>query len=83
MINKIIDEHKKLKGIVKTDTFCLIDTKELVTTVIKTTNNKYLRFYEVDLLNFEYYDNTVYIHDVNNGYSQEIDNKIIEKITIL
>ena len=83
MINKIIDEYKKLKGIVKTDTFCLIDTKELVTTVIKTTNNKYLRFYEVDLLNFEYYDNTVYIHDVNNGYSQEIDNKIIEKITIL
>lgn len=83
MINKIIDEYKYLKGIVKTDSFCLIDTKKLVTVVIKTTNNNYLRFYDVDLLNFEYFDNTVYIHDKNNGYSQEIQNNIIEKITIL
>lgn len=83
MLNKIHDEYKKLKGIVKTNTFCLIDTKKLVTVVIKTTNNNYLRFYDVDLLNFEYFDNTVYIHDINNGYSEEIDNNIIEKITIL
>ena len=83
MLNKVIDEYKYLKGIVKTDSFCLIDTKKLVTVVIKTTNNNYLRFYDVDLLNFEYFDNTVYIHDINNGYSEEIDNKIIEKITIL
>ena len=83
MLNKIIDEYKYLKGIVKTDSFCLIDTKKLVTVVIKTTNNNYLRFYDVDLLNFEYFDNTVYIHDINNGYSEEIDNNIIEKITIL
>ena len=83
MINKIIDEYKYLKGIVKTNTFCLIDTEKLVTVVIKTTNNNYLRFYDVDSLNFEYFDNTVYIHDINNGYSEEIDNNIIEKITIL
>lgn len=83
MLNKIIDEYKKLKGIIKTDTFCLIDTKKLLTVVIKTIDNKYLRFYEVDLLNFEYIDNTVYIHDIKNGYSQEIQNNIIEKITIL
>lgn len=83
MINKIVDEYKKLKGIVKTNTFCLIDTKKLVTVVIRTKNNNYLRFYDVDLLNFEYFDNTVYIHDINNGYSEEIDNNIIEKITIL
>ena len=83
MLNKVIDEYKYLKGIVKTDSFCLIDTKKLVTVVIKTTNNNYLRFYDVDLLNFEYFDNTVYIHDINNGYSEEIQNNIIEKITIL
>lgn len=83
MLNKIVDEYKKLKGIIKTDTFCLIDTKKLVTVVIWTKNNNYLRFYDVDLLNFEYFDNTVYIHDINNGYSEEIDNNIIEKITIL
>lgn len=83
MLNKIVDEYKYLKGIVKTDSFCLIDTKKLVTVVIWTKNNNYLRFYNVDLLNFEYFDNTVYIHDINNGYSEEIDNKIIEKITIL
>lgn len=83
MINKIHDEYKNLKGIVKTDKFCLIDTKKLLTVVIKTIDNKYLRYYEVDLLNFEYVDNTVYIHDINNGYSEEIDNAIIEKITIL
>ena len=83
MLNKIVDEYKYLKGIVKTDSFCLIDTKKLVTVVIWTKNNNYLRFYDVDLLNFEYFDNTVYIHDINNGYSEEIDNNIIEKITIL
>ena len=83
MLNKIVDEYKYLKGIVKTDSFCLIDTKKLVTVVIWTKNNNYLRFYDVDLLNFEYFDNTVYIHDINNGYSEEIDNNIIERITIL
>ena len=83
MLNKIIDEYKYLKGIVKTDSFCLIDTKKLVTVVIWTKNNNYLRFYDVDLLNFEYFDNTVYIHDTHNGYSEEIDNEIIKKITIL
>lgn len=83
MLNKIIDEYRYLKSIVKTDSFCLIDTKKLVTVVIWTKNNNYLRFYDVDLLNFEYFDNTVYIHDIHNGYSEEIDNRIIKKITIL
>ena len=82
MINKIVDEYRKIEGIIKKESFCLIDTK-LATVVIRTINNDYLRFYEVDLLNFEYTDNTVYIHDKNNGYSQEIQNNIIEKITIL
>ena len=82
MINKIVDEYRKIKEIIKKESFCLIDTKP-ATVVIRTKDNDYLRFYEVILLNFEYYDNTVYIYDVNNGYSQEIKNKIIEKITIL
>ncbi len=83
MLNKIVDEYKYLKGIVKTNTFCFIDAKKLLTVVIKTIDNKYLRFYEVDLLNLEYIDNVVYIHDIKSGYSQPIDNSIIEKITIL
>lgn len=83
MLNKMVDEYQKLNRIVKTNDFCLIDTKELVTTVIKTTNNDYLRFYEVYMICFEYIDNSVYIHDVTNGYSEEINDEVIEKITIL
>lgn len=82
MLNKIVDEYRKIKGIIKKESFCLIDTKP-ATVVIRTKDNDYLSFYEVDLLNFEYFDDTVYIHDKNNGYSGEIDNNIIEKITIL
>ena len=58
MINKIVDEYQKLKGIVKTNTFCLIDTKKLVTVVIRTINNNYICYYEVDFINFDYDDNT-------------------------
>lgn len=83
MINKIVDEYKYLKGIVKTNTFCLIDTKKLVTVVIRTINNNYLCYYEVDYINFDYDDNTFYVHDVNNGYSKSIQNGRIQKITIL
>ena len=83
MLNKIIDEYKYLKGIVKTNTFCLIDAKKLLTIVIRTTNNNYLRFYEADHIEFDYTDETVYIHDVNHGYNKPINNNIIEKITIL
>ena len=83
MINKIVDECQKLKGIVKTDTFCLIDTKELVTVVIRTINNNYLCYYEVDYINFDYDDNTFYVYDINNGYSTSIQNCRIKQITIL
>ena len=82
MINKIVDEYKYLKGIVKTNTFYLIDTKKLVTVVIRTYNNNYLRFYDVDYLEYDV-DDTVYIHTVNKGYSKPLQNKRIEKITIL
>lgn len=82
MINKIVDEYKYLKGIVKTNTFYLIDTKKLVTVVIRTYNNNYLRFYDVDHLEYDV-DDTVYIHTVNKGYSKPLQNKRIEKITIL
>ena len=82
MINKIVDEYKYLKGIVKSNTSCLIDTKKLVTIVIKTYNNNYLCFYDVDHLNYDV-DDTVYIHDVNKGYSKPLQNSRIEKITIL
>ena len=83
MINKIIDEYLKLKGIVKTDTFCLIDTKQLVTVVVRTYNNNYLCFYDVDFLNFDYEDSTFYVYDVNNGYNKPLKNERIERITIL
>ena len=83
MLNKIIDEYKYLKGIVKTNTFCLIDAKKLLTIVIKTIDNDYLCFYESDFIEFDYEDKTVYIHDVNHGYNKPINNNIIEKITIL
>lgn len=83
MINKIVDEYKYLKGIVKTNTFCLIDAKKLLTVVIKTYNNNYIRYYDVDLLEFDYEDKTIYIHDINKGYSKPLQNKRIEKITIL
>lgn len=83
MLNKIIDQYKYLKGIVKTNTFCMIDAKKLLTVVIRTTNNNYLRYYDVDLLEFDYTDETVYIHDINNGYSKPLKNNRIEKITIL
>lgn len=83
MLNKIHDEYFKLKGIVKTDSFCIIDTKELVTIVIRTYNNNYLRYYDVDFLNFDYDDNTFYVYDINNGYSKPLQNNRIEKITIL
>lgn len=82
MINKIVDEYKKLKGIVKTNTFCLIDTKKLVTVVIRTIDNDYLRFYENDFIEFDYEDETIYIHNIN-GYNKPIKNEIVEKITIL
>ena len=83
MLNKIHDEYKKLKGIVKTNTFCLIDTYKLLTVVIRTKNNKYIRFYDVDYLAFDYTDNTIYVHDINNGYSKPLQNERMEKITIL
>lgn len=83
MINKIVDENKYLKGIVKTNTFCLIDAKKLLSVVIKTTNNNYLCYYDVDILEFDYKDEIIYIHDVNDGYSKSIRNNEIEKITIL
>ena len=83
MINKIVDEYYKLKGIVKTNTFCIIDTKELVTIVVRTKQNRYLRYYDVDYLNFDYEDNTFYVYDINNGYNKPLKNERIEKITIL
>ena len=83
MLNKIIDEYKKLKGIVKTDTFCLIDTYEPITVVVRTKQNRYLRYYDVDFLNFDYEDSTFYVYDINNGYSKPLQNNRIEKITIL
>ena len=83
MINKIVDEYLKLKGIVKTDTFCLIDTKELITVIVRTINNNYVFYYEVDYINFDYDDNTFYVYDINNGYSKPLKNERIEKITIL
>lgn len=83
MLNKIFDKYKYLKGIVKTNTFCMIDAKKLLTVVIRTTNNNYLRYYDVDLLEFDYMDETVYIHNINNGYSKPIKDEIIKKITIL
>ena len=83
MLNKVIDEYKYLKGIVKTNTSCLIDTKKLVTLVVRTKQNRYLRYYDVDFLNFDYDDNTFYVHDINNGYSKPLQNSRIERITIL
>lgn len=83
MLNKIVDEYKYLKGIVKTDSFCLIDTKKLITVVVKTYNNNYLRYYDVDYINFDYEDSTFYVHDINKGYSKSLQNNRIEKITIL
>ena len=41
MLNKIRDEYKYLKGIIKADNFCFIDAKKLLTVVIKTINNEY------------------------------------------
>lgn len=83
MINKIVDECQKLKGIVKTDTFCIIDTKELVTIVVRTKQNGYLSYYDVDFLNFDFEDSTFYVYDINNGYNKPLKNERIEKITIL
>ena len=83
MINKIHDEYRKLKGIVKTNTFSIIDTKKLTYVVIKTKDNKYLCFYKVDFLKFDYVDNSVYVHDINNSYNEKIDNDVIDIITIL
>ena len=83
MINKIVDEYKKLKGIVKTNTFCLIDTKKLATVVVRSINNNYVCYYEVDFINFDYDDNTFYVHDVNSGYNKPLKNERIKKITIL
>ena len=80
---KIVDEYKYLKGIVKTNTFCLIDTYKLITVVIRTKNNNYLSFYDVDCIEFDYIDNTIYIHDINKGYSKPLKNERMEKITIL
>ena len=80
---KIIDEYKYLKGIVKTNTFCLIDTYKLITVVIRTKNNNYLSFYDVDFIEFDYINNTIYIHDINNGYSKPLKYERMEKITIL
>ena len=82
MINKIVDEYQKLNRIVKTEMFCLIDTKELITVVIRTYNNNYLCYYNVDFLNFDYENNTFYVRDVN-GYNKPLKNERIEKITIL
>ena len=83
MINKIVDEYKYLKGIVKTNTFCLIDAYKLITVVIRTKNNNYLSFYDVDFIEFDYTDNTIYVHDINKGYSKPLKNERMEKITIL
>lgn len=83
MINKIVDEYQKLKGIVKTDTFCIIDTKELVTLVVRTKQNRYLCYYDVDFLNFDYDDSTFYVYDTSNGYNKPLKNERIERITIL
>ena len=82
MINKIVDEYKKLNRIVKTDTFCLIDTKKLVTVVIRTYNNNYLCYYDVDFLNFDYENSTLSVRDIN-GYNKPLKNERIERITIL
>lgn len=83
MLNKIHDEYRKLKGIVKTNTFSIIDTKKLTYVVIKTKDNEYLCFYKVDFLKFDYVYNSVYVHDINNGYNEKIDNDVIDIITIL
>lgn len=83
MINKIVDEYQKLKGIVKTDTFCIIDTKELVTIVVRTKQNRYLSYYDVDFLNFDYEDSTFYVYDINNGYNKPVKNERIEEISVL
>ena len=83
MIYKIVDESLKLKGIVKTDTFCIIDTKKLVTVVVRTKNNRYICYYDVDFLNFDYEDSTFYVYDINNGYNKPLKNERIEQITVL
>ena len=83
MINKIVDKYQKLNRIVKTDTFCLIDTKELLTLVVRTKQNRYLRYYDVDFLNFDYKNNTFYVRDIKNGYNKPLKNERIEQITIL
>ena len=82
MINKIVDEYQKLNRIVKTDTFCLIDTKELISLIVRTKQNRYLCYYDVDFLNFDYENNTFYVRDIN-GYNKPLKNERIEKITIL
>ena len=83
MLNKRVDEYYKLKGIVKTDSFWLIDTKELVTIVVRTKQNRYLSYHDVDFLNFDYEDSTFYVYDINNGYNKPLKNERIERITIL
>ena len=83
IINKIVDECHKLKGIVKTDTFYIIDSKELVTVVVRTKQNRYLSYHDVDFLNFDYEDSTFYVYDINKGYNKPLKNERIERITIL
>ena len=83
MLNKIVDEYKHLKGIVKTNTSCLIDTKKLVTVVVKTKQNRYICYCDVDFFGYEDEGRTFYAHNVNSGYNKPLKNERIEKITIL
>ena len=76
----LIDEYEKIKGIVKTNNSSIIYTKPS-TIVIWTKQNRYICYYEVDLLNFNYEDSTIYVH--NNGYNKPLQCTRIKKISIL
>ena len=78
---KIVDEYKHIKGSVETNTSCLMDTKELVTVVIMTKKERYICYWDVDFLKFNYENNTVYVH--NGRYNKPLKKSRIKKITIL
>lgn len=83
MLSKIKDEYKKLKGIIKYDTFAFIDGKKPLTVVIRTNDNKYLRYYNVDYLNLNFKYDSFDVYILNKGYTEPVKNNTIQTITIL